>query len=182
MRRYVCFYVALALTFTDLAAAIAEESGRWELEERRSFIFTLSYKQSASINNQTATSELAFLCDQRNRLGVIGTILVPFDGTFESHQDPIAVSIQRKSDEYSPSDLLQKWKNGSEFLFLDVRDDVADLIALLKDKDTDSDKSVHFYFPSGLDNGQPASDHVVVDASGFAAKFVEFEKGCTSPQ
>ena len=55
-----------------------------------------------------------------------------------------------------------------------MRDDVADLIALLKDKDTDSDKSVHFYFPSGLDNGQRASDHVVVDASGFAAKFVEF--------
>lgn len=178
MRRYFCLYVALALTFTDLAAAIAEESGRWELEERRSFIFTLSYKQATSINNQTATSELAFLCDQRNRLGVIGTILVPFDGTFESHQDPIPVSIQRKSDEYGPSDLLQKWKNGNEFLFLDVRDDVADLIALLKEKDTNSDKSVHFYFTSG----QQTSDHVVVDASGFAAKFAEFEKGCTSPQ
>ena len=91
MRRYFSFCGALALTFTDLAVAIAEENGKWELEQRRSFIFTLSYKQSASINNQTATSELAFICDQRNRLGIIGVILVPFDGTFENHQDPIPV-------------------------------------------------------------------------------------------
>ena len=61
-------------------------------------------------------------------------------------------------------------------------DDVADLIALLKEKDTESDKSVHFYFPSALDNGQQTSDHVVIDASGFAAKFAVFEKGCTSPK
>jgi hypothetical protein len=119
-----------------LAAANAEDVGKWkwELEQRRDFIFTLSYKQSASINNKTATSELAFLCDQKNRLGVSGTILVPFDGTFESQQDPIPVSIQKKADEFDRSDLLQKWKNGSEFLFSDVTDDVADLIALLKEK------------------------------------------------
>jgi hypothetical protein len=68
-----------------LAAANAEDVGKWkwELEQRRDFIFTLSYKQSASINNKTATSELAFLCDQKNRLGVSGTILVPFDGTLK---------------------------------------------------------------------------------------------------
>jgi hypothetical protein len=105
---------------------------------------------------------------------------VPFDGTFESHQDPIPVSIQRKSDEYGPSDLLQKWKNGSEFLFSDVKDDVADLIALLKEKDTEPDRSVHFYFPNGFDSGQQTSNHIVVDASGFAAKFAEFENDCTS--
>jgi hypothetical protein len=152
------------------------------LEERPNFIFTLSYKQSATVNDQIATSELAFVCNQKNRLGIIGTILVPFDGTFESHQDPIPMSIQKKSDEYGSSDLLQKWKNGSEFLFTDVTDDVANIIALLKEKDTDSEKSVHFYFPSGLDMGQPMLDHVVIDASGFAAKFAEFEKGCASPQ
>jgi hypothetical protein len=83
---------------------MADVYGKWELEQRRSFIFTLSYKQSASINNQTATSELGFPCDQRNKIGVIGTILIPFDGTFESNQDPIPVSIQQKSDEYGRSD------------------------------------------------------------------------------
>ena len=151
------------------------DDGKWELEERRGFVFTLSYKQSKFIDNQTASSELAFLCDQRNRSGIVGAILVPFDRTFENQQDPIPVSIQEKADEFGPSDLLQKWKNGSEFLFSDVKDDVADLIALLSEKDTQSDKSVHFYFPS-----QQASDHIAVDASGFAAKFVEFEKGCAS--
>jgi hypothetical protein len=179
MRRYFCLYVALALTFTDLATAIAEESGRWELEERRNFIFTLSHKQSASINDQIATS-LPFCAIKKNRSGVIGAILVPFDGTFETHQDPIPMSIQRRSDEIGPSDLFQKWKNGSEFLSSDVPEDFADLIALLKEKDTDSDESVHFYFPSGLDNDQQTSDDIVVDASGFATKFEEFESDCTS--
>ncbi len=65
----------------------------WDLEQRGKALFALSYKQSASINNKTATSELAFLCDQRNKMGVIGAILIPFDGTFENHQDPIPVSI-----------------------------------------------------------------------------------------
>jgi hypothetical protein len=105
---------------------------------------------------------------------------VPFDGTFETHQDPIPMSIQRRSDEIGPSDLFQKWKNGSEFLSSDVPEDFADLIALLKEKDTDSDESVHFYFPSGLDNDQQTSDDIVVDASGFATKFEEFESDCTS--
>jgi hypothetical protein len=164
-----------------LAAANAEDVRKWELEQRRDSIFTLSYKQSAYINDQLATSELAILCDQRKRIGFIGMILVPFDGTFESHQDPIPMSVQKKSDEYGPSDLLQKWKNGSEFLFSDVKDDVADLIALLKEKDTEPDKSVHFYFPNGFGSGQQTSNHIVVDASGFAGKFAEFENDCTSP-
>ena len=73
-------------------------------------------------------------------------------------------------------------KNGSEFLFLDVTDDVADLIALLKEKDAGPDKSVHFHFANGVDMAQQTSNHIVVDASGFAAKFAEFEKDCTSPQ
>jgi hypothetical protein len=36
-----------------LAAANAEDDGKWELEERRSFIFTLSYKQSAHITRKS---------------------------------------------------------------------------------------------------------------------------------
>jgi hypothetical protein len=181
MRRFSCC-VAAALSFAQVAAANAEDEGKWELEQHGGAAFALSYKQSASISNQIATSELGFLCDRRSRGGVIGTILVPFDGTFESHQDPIPVSIQQKPDEYGPSDLLQKWKNESEFLFSDVKDDVPGLITLLKEKDTDADRSVHFYFPNGLGNGQRTSNHIVVDASGFAGKFEEFDNHCTSGQ
>jgi hypothetical protein len=182
MRRYILFCIAMALYFADLAVAIAGDHGKWELEQRRSFIFTLSYKQSVSISNQTATSEFAFLCDLGNRVRFVGAILIPFDGTFESRQDPTPVLIQKKSDEFDQSDLSQKWKNGSDFLFLDVTDDLADLIALLKEKDAEPDKSVHFHFPNGVDMAQQTSNHIVVDASGFAAKFAEFEKDCTSPQ
>jgi hypothetical protein len=181
MRRYFACCIAAAVNFAVLAAANAEDS-KWQLEERRSFIFTLSYKQSTYINDQLATSELALLCDQKNRKGFVGAILIPFDGTFEGHQGSIPVSIQKKSDEVDRSDLLQKWENGSEFLFLDTPDEVADLIALLKEKDTESDRSVHFYFPNGLDTGQQTSNHIVVDAYRFADKFGEFEKGCTSAQ
>ena len=109
-------------------------------------------------------------------------MLIPFDGTFEGHQGSIPVSIQKKSDEVDRSDLLQKWEDENEFLYLDVPDEVADLIALLKEKDTESDRTVHFYFPRGLNNGQQTSNHIVVDASGFTAKFAEFEKGCASAQ
>ena len=173
----VCVVGAMCLTGVTLATA---QGGKWELEERRGYMFSLFYKQSKYIDDEMASSELAFLCDQRNRSGIVGAILVPFDRTFENQQDPIPVSIQEKIDEFGPSDLLQKWKNGSEFLFSDVKDDVADLVALLTKKDAESDKSIHFYFPRGFDNGQQASDHIVVDASGFAAKFVQFEKGCAS--
>ena len=89
MPRYFFLCIAAALNAAVIAAAFAEENGKWELEQRGRSLFALSYKQSASINNQTVTSELGFLCDQRNRMGVIGAILVPFDGTLENRQDPI---------------------------------------------------------------------------------------------
>ena len=111
-------------------------------------IFTLSFKQSASVNNQLATSELAFICDQRHRSNFIGVILIPFDGTFESHRDPVPILIQKKSNQYDRTDVIRNWKNGNEFLFLDGQDDVADLISLLKEKGVDPDRSVHFHFPN----------------------------------
>ena len=181
MRRYFFLCIAAALHAAVIAAALAEENGKWELEQRGRSLFALSYKQSASINNQTVTSELGFLCDQRNRMGVIGAILVPFDGTFENRQDPIPVTIQKKSDVYDRPDLLQKWKNGNEFLFLEVPDDVADLVTLLKAKDAGSDRSIHFYFPNGSAD-QQTTNHITIDSSEFASKFEEFEKSCNSSQ
>jgi hypothetical protein len=58
------YLLGFALCFVLLTTATAE-GGKWDLEERRNFVFTLSYKQSATINNRLATSELAFICDQR---------------------------------------------------------------------------------------------------------------------
>jgi hypothetical protein len=64
----VRFAIALVLCLSCLGAAKAENFGEWVLEQRGgSFMVTLSFKQSASVNNQLATSELAFICDQRHR-------------------------------------------------------------------------------------------------------------------
>jgi hypothetical protein len=65
MRRYFACCIAAAINFTVLVAANAEDDSKWQLEERRNLIFTLSYKQSRYINDQLATSELALLCDQK---------------------------------------------------------------------------------------------------------------------
>lgn len=181
MRQSIFLCFAVALCFAELSVAIAEE-GKWELEQRRTVVLTLSYKQSATINHQTETSELALLCDQRDRTSLISAILIPFDGTFESHLDLIPVSIQKQSGQAERSDLMQNWKNGGEFLYLYVAKAVAELIAFLKEKDAASNKSVHLYFTNGHEDGQQRSNHLVIDASGFADKFKDFEKGCASPQ
>ena len=181
MYRCLSSCIAVGLYFTCLTVAVAE-GGKWELEQRRNFIFALSYKQSQFVNNKNATSELAFLCNQENRANIVGAILIPFDGTFESQQDPIHVWIQKKFDQYDRSDLLQKWRNEREYLFLDATDDVADLITFLKDRDAQSDKSVHFYLPNVLDVGQRRFTDIVVDTVGFRDKFADFEKDCASPQ
>ena len=55
-------YIALILCLIGLGGAKAENFGEWVLEQRGgSFIVTLSFKQSASVHNQLATSELAFI-------------------------------------------------------------------------------------------------------------------------
>jgi hypothetical protein len=175
-------YIALALYLTGVSAVKAENYGEWVLEQRGSFIVTLSFKQSASVNNQLATSELAFICDQRDRSAFIGVILIPFDGTFESDRDPVPILIQKNSDQFDRTDIIQNWKNGNEFLFLDARDDVADLISLLKEKAADPDKSVHFHFPNDVDVGPATSVRIVISVSGFSDGFGAFEKSCAKAQ
>ena len=172
-------YIALALSLIGLSGAKAEKFGEWVLEQRGSFI---SFKQSASVNNQLATSELAFICDQRHRSTSIGVMLIPFDGTFESHRDPVPILIQKNSDQYDRTDIIQNWRNGNEFLFLDGKDDVAELVTLFKERDSTSEKSVHFDFPNDVDSGSPSTNHIVVDVSGFSDGFGAFEKACAKAQ
>ena len=119
MRRFL-LYTALALYFSVLSATAADRYGGWLLEQPRSSVVTLSFKQSVPLNNKIATSELGFICDQRDK-SIVGVILIPFDGMFENHQDVIPVLIQKNADRYGPFDLLQNWKNGTEYIFLESR-------------------------------------------------------------
>ena len=82
-------------------------------------MLALAFKQSVALNDKTATSELAFICDQRDKL--TGVILIPFDGTFENLQVVISVLVQKSADQLDPSDLSQNWKNGIDYIFLDLQ-------------------------------------------------------------
>jgi len=90
-----CFllYTALALHFSVLAASAADRYGGWVLEQPRSSVVTLSFKQSVPLNNKISTSELGFICDQREKPKIFGVILIPFEGTFENKQGVVPVLI-----------------------------------------------------------------------------------------
>jgi len=125
-------YAALALNLSALAVTATDRYGAWLLEQPRSSMRTLSFKQSVQLNNKIETLELGFICDRRKGSKSVGVILIPFDGTFQSDQDVIPVLIQKNADQYDPSDLLQNWKNGAEYIFLEAKDDVDELASFTK--------------------------------------------------
>jgi hypothetical protein len=173
-------YAALALYFSVLGATAADRYGEWLLEQPRSSVLTLSSKQSVPLNNKIATSELGLICDQNDKS--IGVILVPVDGTFENRQRIIPVLIQKNKDRYDPSDLVQHWNNGTEYIFLESNDDADKLASFLKANEADGVKSVHSFFPNDSDAGPQIANHVVVDVSGFPDGFSAFEKACDKSQ
>jgi hypothetical protein len=181
MRRFV-LYTALVLYFSAHSAPAADRFGEWLLEQPRSFVLTLSFKQSVPLNEKIATSELGFICDQRDKSNVVGVILIPVDGTFENRQRIIPVLIQKDKDRYDPSDLVQHWNNGTEYIFLESNDDADKLASFLKTNEADGVKSVHFFFPNDTDAGSQIANHIVVDLAGFSDGFGAFQKVCASPQ
>ena len=58
----------------------------------------------------------------------------------------VPVVIQKSANQNDPFDLLQKWKNGTEYVFLESTDDINELASLLKAEEIDSEKSTHFFF------------------------------------
>jgi hypothetical protein len=179
MRTFLSYCFALIATYVEAnVPSVKDDVSKWTVERRRTLL-TFSYKQTALIDNKATTSELTFLCDQGSEFGVVGVMLVPFEGTFDGDQDPVPVLVLRQGSDTGRSDLSQKWRNANEFLFSDSFEDLSDLINLLMDKSSDADTSVHFRFSSG-GGGQLKSYHIVVDAEGFGARFAEFENECAS--
>jgi hypothetical protein len=162
---------AVALYFSVLTATAADRYGDWLLEQPRSSVLTLSFKQSVPLNDKIATSELGFICDQKEKS--IGVILIPVNGTFENRQRIIPVLIQKNKDRYDPSDLLQHWKNGTEYIFFADK-----LASFLKANEADGAKSVHFFFPNDSDAGPQIANHIVVDVAGFSDGFSAIQKAC----
>ena len=176
MRRWF-LYAALMLYFSGTFATAGERYGAWLLEYPRSSVVTLSFKRSVALNNEVATSELGFICDQSDHSRLV-VILVPFDGTFENWRDVVPILIRRGSN--NPFDLLQKWKNGNEYIFLDTKDEVRELSSFLRAEETDSEKSTNFYFPKDSDTNLQNANHIVIDVLGFSDGFSALQKTCAS--
>ena len=58
-------YTALGLNFSMLAATATDRYGGWLLEQPRSSVHTLSFKQSVQLNDKIETLELGLICDRR---------------------------------------------------------------------------------------------------------------------
>jgi hypothetical protein len=173
---------ALALYLSVLPATAADRYGGWLLEQPRSAVFTLSFQKSVPRNSKIATSELGFICDQKDQSALVGAILIPADGTFENRQRIIPGLIQKNEDQYDPSDFLQHWKNGTEYIFLESNDDTDKLASFLKANGADGVKSVHFFFPNDSDAGLQTANHIVVDLAGFSDGFSALQKSCALSQ
>ena len=163
-----------------LATAASERFERWSLEQPGDFIFALSFKRSISFDDRTATSELAFLCNQEEKY--VAVLLIPLDGTFTSRHKATPVSIQKIEDQSGPTDLMQRWEDGPGYIFLESPDDQEELASYLKDREAEGVKSVHFYFPNDLDASTQTTNHMVVDVAGFSSGVATFTSRCEQAQ
>ena len=175
-------YTALALNFSALAVTATDRDGGWLLEQPRSSVRTLSFKQTVQLNNKIETLELGFICDQRKASKSLGVILIPFDGTFQNDRNVVSVLIQKNADRYDLSDLLQNWKNGVEYIFLEAKDDIDELVSFMKADEMNGAKSVHFIFPNDTSDGPQTSNHVAINVSGFSDGFEAFQIACAAAQ
>jgi hypothetical protein len=174
MRR-LGLYAALALCVYGLPATAGERFGQWSLEQPGDFVFALSFKRSLSFDDRTATSELAFVCNQENKY--VAVLLIPLDGTFKNRQTSILVVVQKTEVQSDTSDLMQRWENGPGYIFLEAPDEQEELASYLKDKEAEGVKSIHFYFPNDLAAGT-TTNHMVVDLAGFSGGVAAFTKRC----
>jgi hypothetical protein len=179
MRRFG-LYAALALCVCGLPATAEERFERWSLEQPGDFIFALSFKRSISFDDRTATSELAFVCNQEEKY--VAVLLIPLDGTFKSRQQTISVAIQKTEEQSDSSDLMQRWENEPGYISLESPDEQEQLASYLKDKEAEGLKSVHFYFPNDPDASTQTTNHMVIDLAGFSAGVAVFANRCEPAQ
>lgn len=95
----------------------------------------------------------------------------------------IPVLIQKNADQYvGPSDLLQKWENGVEYIFLEAKVDVDELASFMKANEMDGAKSVHFVFANSPPEGPQPSNHIAINLLGFSNGLDAFQNACAAPQ
>jgi hypothetical protein len=180
MRRFG-LYAVFALCVCGLPGpAAAERFGQWSLDQTEEFVFALSSQRTISFDDRTATSELAFVCNQENKQ--VAVVLIPLDGTFTSRHKATHVTIQKIEDQSGPSDLMQRWENGPGYILLESPDEQEKLASYLKDREAEGVKSVHFYFPNDLDTSAQTINHMVIDLAGFSSAVAAFTSRCEQAQ
>jgi hypothetical protein len=114
MRRCFQLYIASALCFGLVTAAVAENYGDWSLEQPTKSVLTISFKQTAQVGNELTTSEFAIVCKKRDSSNSLGALLIPFDRVFKNQHETVPVLIEKNEDRLDESDILQQWHNGSK--------------------------------------------------------------------
>ena len=90
----------------------------------------------------------------------------------------IPVLLQKNTDQNDPSDLLQQWKNGTDYICLESKEDIDELGSFLKTNDAEGVKAVHIFFPHDLDATPQVSTHIALSLSGFSDGFGAFQTAC----
>jgi len=162
-----------------IPANAGERFGQWSLEQHGDFVFALSFKRSLSFDHLTATSELAFVCNQEERY--VAVLLKPLDGTFKNSQNSISIVIQKSEEQFDTMDLVQHWQNGPDYIFLESWDDEEQLATYLKDREADGVKLVHFYFSNDPGAGK-SSNTMIIEVAGFSAGVAAFTSRCERSQ
>ena len=121
-----------------------------------------------------------FVCNQENKY--VAVLLIPLDGTFKNRQNSIPVVIQKIEEQSDASDLMQRWENGPDYIFLESPDEQEELASYLKDREAEGVKSAHFYFPNDLDASRQTTNHMVIDLAGFSAGVAAFANRCEPAQ
>ena len=75
--------------------------------------------------------------------------------------------IQKVEEQSDASDLMQRWENGSDYIFLELPDEQEELASYLKDREAEGVKSVHFYFPNDLDTSTQTTNHMSLTLRDF---------------
>jgi hypothetical protein len=81
------------------------------------------------------------------------------DGRFKNRQTSIPVVVQKTEMQSDSSNLMQRWENGADYIFLESPDAQEALASYLKDEEAEGVKSVHFYFPNDLDTSTQTINH-----------------------
>ena len=90
--------------------------------------------------------------------------------------------IQKTEEQSDASDLMQRWENGPDYIFLESPDEQEELASYLNDREAEGVKSVHFYFPNDLDASTQTTNHMDIDLAGFSGGVAAFTKRCEQAQ